>query len=114
MFEVTGQRRGQLGPESVIAGGHRLVVAAEMTEIEGREVQVVLGLNSAITEETLTGHLPGQVSERVEARYEASLRRVMAESRRSFRDLMLETRQAGEPPEEKPPSCSRNRWPRGI
>lgn len=70
-----------------------------MTEIEGREVQVVLGLNSAITEETLTGHLPGQVSERVEARYEASLRRVMAESRRSFRDLMLETRQAGEPPE---------------
>lgn len=98
VFEVAGGRRGQLSANTVLSSQASLVIAGEMTEIEGREIQVVLGLVTVISEADLERHFPSEVHEDVGARYDASGRRVVAERRRCFRDLTLESRQMGDPP----------------
>lgn len=101
VFDVAGGRRGKLGNDSVIASQAKLVVAGELIEIEGKDLQVLLGMATAVTEEDLLRHFPNDLHEQAGARYETSNRRVVAESRRCFRDLVLDSRQMGEPPEEE-------------
>ena len=101
VFEVSGGRRGQLSHDTVISSQVTLVVAGELTEIEGREVQVILGMATAITEDDLKRHFPNDLHESVAARYDESGRRVVAERRKCFRDLVLEARQTGEPPADE-------------
>lgn len=98
VFEVAGGRRGQLAPSSVVRSSHSLVVAGELAEIEGKELQVILNQATAISFDDLREHYPGEIEERVGCRYDASSRRVLAEKRVCFRDLVLESRQVGEPP----------------
>ncbi len=101
VFDVSGGRRGQLSPETVVESKTRFVVAAELTEIEGKELNVILGAATAVTEDDLRRHFPNDFHTEEGARYEESGRRVVAERRVLFRDLVLERKQAGEPPADE-------------
>ena len=87
---VVHGRRGLLARESVVRDAP-LFVAAEITEIEGREVNVMLNLATAVKEEWLRELFPEDFHEVEEVVYDAVARRVFAERRRQFRDLVLET-----------------------
>ena len=100
VFDVTGGRCGQLSAETVLGNKTRLVVSSEITEIEGKEVNVILSLATSIGEEDLRRHFPGALREEQGVFYHSTERRVVAERRLQFRDLVLERRQSGEPPED--------------
>jgi ATP-dependent helicase HrpB len=72
-----------------------MFVAAEVREVESgsakhRELNVVLSLATAIKEEWLRELFPQDFHQAQEVVYDASLRRVFAERRTVFRDLVLE------------------------
>src|SRR5690606_15819380 len=56
-FNVVGGRRGQIDRGSVIGSNSLLIVAAEMAEIEGRDVNVILTNVTAIDEDLLRREL---------------------------------------------------------
>ena len=88
---LSGGRGGSIGRESVVRD-RSLVVAAEMKEI-GRtdgEVEVMLGLVSAVEEDWLREMFPGDFSESRGLVFEESGRRVLQVEARKFRDLILE------------------------
>ena len=97
-FDVSGGRRGQLGVDTVIESKTRFVVASELTEIEGKEINVILGCSSAVSEDDLRRHFPEAFSVKEGAGFRAEGRRVVAERQVCFRDLVLERKEAGEPP----------------
>jgi len=101
-YELVRGRRGTLDKNSVVRE-RALVVAAEVQEIgtSRGEVEVRLGLVTAVEQDWLREMLPGAFSERREVRFDTSAKRVAARWHIAFRDLVLETRHAGEPtPEE--------------
>jgi len=99
---VVGGRRGQIDRDSIAAAKHaRLFIAGDMIEIEGRELEVKLGLCTRVEEEWVREMFPGDFVERDGAVYDERTRRVEARRERRFRDLVLETRPSGEPPPEE-------------
>lgn len=97
--ELVHGRRGLLARESAIQGA-TLLVAGEVSEIEGRggEVNVLLSLATAIEEPWLQELFPEDYTDESAVTYDASVRRVIARRERRFRDLVLEARPtAGEP-----------------
>jgi len=98
--EVVGGRRGQIPKESLLRQAP-LLVAAEIREIEGREVQVVLNGCTAIEESWLADLFPRDYRRVTEARWDEVQRRVLQKEQVSFRDLVLSTRQSGEPDREQ-------------
>lgn len=98
--ELVHQRRGVLARESAVQRAP-LVVAAEVSEVEGRggEVNVLLSLATAIEEPWLRELFPADYVDAVGVVYDADLRRVIARRERRFRDLVLEAKPtADEPP----------------
>lgn len=96
---VVGKRRGQLEKDSVAAEKDvRLFVAAEMIEIEGRDLQVKLGLCTRIEESWLEDSFPSLFEEKEGAVYDERFRRVEARKEKRFRDLVLESKASGEVP----------------
>jgi ATP-dependent helicase HrpB len=98
--ELVHGRRGVLARESGVQKAP-LLVAAEVSEIEGRggEVNVLLSLATAIEEAWLKELFPDDFQEIVGVVYDESARRVIARRERRFRDLVLESKPtAGEPP----------------
>ncbi|MGI8605133.1 MAG: ATP-dependent helicase HrpB [Verrucomicrobiales bacterium] len=93
---LPGGRRGQLARESLLRRCP-LVVAAEVHEIEGREVQVLLGGATAIDEKWLEELFPDDYQRSMEVAWDETQRRVMQKERTVFRDLILSERQSGEP-----------------
>jgi ATP-dependent helicase HrpB len=90
---LSGGRGGSIGRESVVRD-RSLVVAAEIKEI-GRtdgEVEVMLGLVSAVEEDWLREMFPADFSESRGLVFEESGRRVLQVEARKFRDLILEER----------------------
>lgn len=88
---LVGGRSGSIARESVVRD-RPLVVAAEIKEI-GRtdgDVEVVLGLVTAIQEEWLREMFPGDFSENHGLVYEENGRRVLESKRTCFRGLVLE------------------------
>ncbi|MDA1340609.1 MAG: ATP-dependent helicase HrpB, partial [Verrucomicrobia bacterium] len=88
---LSGGRGGSIGRESVVRD-RSLVVAAEIKEI-GRtdgEVEVMLGLVSAVEEDWLREMFPADFSESRGLVFEESGRRVLQVEARKFRDLILE------------------------
>jgi ATP-dependent helicase HrpB len=84
--EIVHGRRGLLARESVVTAP--LFVATEIAEIEGREINVLLNLCTAIQEEWLQELFPGDFQEtRVVAL--DSTRRVVGWRQHRFRDLLL-------------------------
>jgi len=95
-------RRGLLARESVVQAAN-LLVAGEVSEIEGRggEVNVLLSLATAIEERWLDELFPGELFEGNSVVYDPSVRRVVVNRERRFRDLVLESKMTSEnPPQE--------------
>ncbi len=90
-------RRGTLARGSVVSKAS-LLVAAEVNEIEGREVEVQLSLATAVKPEWLRELHPGGFREETAAAWDETTRRVYAERRLLFRDLVLETKRSEQPP----------------
>ena len=95
--ELVHARRGVLARESVIQKAP-LLVAAEVSEIEGRggEVNVLLTLATAIEEAWLAELFPRDYSETRGVVYDESAKRVIARRERRFRDLILDTKASAE------------------
>ena len=91
--ELVHGRRGVLARESAIQQAP-LLVAAEISEIEGRggEVNVLLSLATAIEEPWLKEIFPEDYREVRAVVYDESARRVVTRRERRFRDLVLEAR----------------------
>ena len=94
--DLPGGRRGQIPRESVVRKAP-LVVAAEVREIEGRDIQVVLNGLTAIEEHWLAELFPTDFLRKTEAVWDDIQRRVLQKERVMFRDLILAERQSGEP-----------------
>ena len=94
--EVVGKRRGTVAKESIIKG-HELLVAAEMTEVQGRDIQVLLSLNTEIEETWLQEMFPDDFARTVGPTWDTLQRRVQQKETVRFRDLILRERQSGEP-----------------
>ena len=97
--ELVHQRKGVLARESCI-GEALLFVAAEITEIESRgEVNVLLGLCTAVEESWLRELFPKDFLDAGGVVYDETQRRVLVRSERRFRDLVLESKQTATEPE---------------
>jgi ATP-dependent helicase HrpB len=95
--ELVHQRRGLLARESAIQKSP-LLVAAEISEIEGRggEVNVLLTLATAVEEAWLKELFPADFREQRAVVYDEQARRVMTRRERRFRDLVLEAKSGSE------------------
>ena len=94
--EVVGGRRAKLGRGSLAAGGD-LIVGAEITEIEGKDVNVILGKATGIELGWLNELFPEDLKKFDRCRYDALERKVVNENVLCFRDLVLNSKQSGEP-----------------
>jgi ATP-dependent helicase HrpB len=85
-------RTGELARESVIRDAE-LFVAAEITEIGQTRGQtgVLLNLATAVQEEWLEDLFPEDFHEERSPQYDTSIKRVVVERRRMFRDLALDS-----------------------
>jgi ATP-dependent helicase HrpB len=96
---VVHGRRGLLARESVVRDAP-LFVAAEIAEIEGREVSVVLNLATAVKEDWLRELFPEDFAATRTVVFDPTLRRVLVQEQRRFRDLVLDEKLSDNPPPE--------------
>ncbi len=89
-------RKGTLARESVVSAP--LLVATEITEVEGRELNVLLSGATAVREEWLRELFAEDVCETESVVYDATMRRVFVERQKRFRDLVLESERNDKPP----------------
>jgi ATP-dependent helicase HrpB len=99
--ELVHGHRGVLARESVVQQSP-LFVAAEVSEIEGREksVNTVLTLATAIEAEWLEALFPDDCTVAQRVYFDPAAKRVCAEEQRRFRDLTLAVRRLEPPPAE--------------
>ena len=96
---VIGGRRGQIEKNSIAADKEtHLFLAAEMIEVESRDVTVKLGLCTQIEEDRLLNTFPDDFVEHAGAGWNDRTRKVEARCEKRFRDLVLESRLSGEVP----------------
>ena len=95
--DVAGGRRAKIGRGS-LSGGFDVVVAAEMTEVEGKEINVILGKVTGVEIDWLSELFPGDVKAFSRCRYDMATRRVVNERGQCFRDLVLCSKQVGDTP----------------
>jgi len=95
--ELVHHRRGVLARESGMQKS-TLLVAAEVSEIEGRggEINVLLSLVTAIEETWLREIFPADYREMRGVVYDEQARRVISRRERRFRDLVLEAKVSSE------------------
>jgi ATP-dependent helicase HrpB len=93
---VVHGRKGQLERESVVTAP--LLVATEIAEVEGREVNVLLSGASAVKEEWLRELFPDDFGATESVVYDETMRRVFVERQKRFRDLVLEAERSDKPP----------------
>jgi ATP-dependent helicase HrpB len=100
--DLVHNRRGLLARESAIKGSP-LFVAAEITEVGGRagEVSTILAIATAVEEEWLRELFPGDFKDVREVTYDTGAKRVLARRERRFRDLVLESRNSEDVPENE-------------
>jgi len=80
-------RRGVLARESVVTAP--LFVATEIAEVQGRELNVLLNLCTAIQENWLRELFPNDFIATTVVEFDTAQRRVTAREQRRFRDLVL-------------------------
>lgn len=94
---VTGRRSGRIAVDSVAKDGE-LFLAAEMTEVGGKNVETRLSRCTRLSEGDL------QLHEDTVARYDASRKRVLSFRRRFYRDLVVGEQELGDAsPEDAAP-----------
>ena len=92
---VVGGRRGKLD-ECSVARNARILVAAEMTEVQGRETTVHLNRCVCIEPAWLKEFFPGALREEAGSAYDETARRVVSRRRLVFDDLVIEEKEGGE------------------
>ena len=97
--EVIHGRKGMLARESAVQAAS-LLVATEISEIEGRggEVNVLLSMASAMDESWLKELFPDDYGKSHGVAFDPAIRRVVLRKERRFRDLVLEGKTTSEPP----------------
>jgi ATP-dependent helicase HrpB len=95
--ELVHGRRGVLARESAMQRSP-LLVAAEISEVEGRggEVNVLLSLATAVEETWLKELFPEDYTETRGVVYDEQAKRVVSRKERRFRDLVLDARVSAE------------------
>ncbi len=95
--ELVHNRRGVLARESVVQ--HSLLfVAAEVREIEGREINTIFSLATAIEADWLRELFPEDLKSDLHVQFDAQSRRVQAAELVRFRGLALSARRVDPPP----------------
>jgi len=104
--DIVHGRRGMLARTSVAANS-KLLVAAEITEIEGRggDAQVLLSMATEIEESWLHEMFPDDFSESVEHLFDSSQNRVVVRRKKSFRDLIFENQDRDAEPGPAASAC---------
>lgn len=99
--QLSHGRSGELARESCVRDS-RLLVAAELREIQSGkgEIKTLLGLATAVEEAWLKELYPEDFSEESRPTYDHQQKRVVAERRRLFRDLVLESKIGNDPAPE--------------
>jgi ATP-dependent helicase HrpB len=95
--ELVHNRRGVLARESVV-GHSELIVVAEVREVEGREVNTILSLATAIDAAWLREFFPGDIESDLHVQFDAQQKRVVAAELLKFRGLALSAKRVDPPP----------------
>ena len=98
VYNLTGGNRGHLEKDAHIRPP-RLLVASEITEIQGKALQVKLNLVTRIEEAWLREMYPEDFTTGNRAFYDSINRRVVNVEETRFRDLILASKERGEPEE---------------
>ncbi|WP_018969399.1 ATP-dependent helicase HrpB [Rubritalea marina] len=93
---LVGKRRGRLKETSAVADA-AMFVATQLTEVQGKEVQLYLDRGVAIDQGQLAAQFPGDFYESEGARYDEGLRRVVQSHELKFRDLIISSKDGGVP-----------------
>jgi ATP-dependent helicase HrpB len=88
-------RRGMLARESCVTAP--LLVATEVAEVQGRDLNVLLNWVTAIKEDWLQELFPEDFSVSETVIYDTTMRRVFAERQKKFRDLVLDSERSDKP-----------------
>jgi len=96
---IVHNRRGVLARESVVTAP--LFVATEIAEIQGRDLNVLLNLCTAIHEDWLRELFPEDFAATKLVEFDTTQRRVIAREQRRFRDLVLTEKLTDAVPKEK-------------
>lgn len=113
---IVHQRIGVLARESVVQKAH-LLVASEVQEIEtkgGQQLNVLLSLATAISEEWLKEFFPDDFSEAENFIFDENTRRVVSRYERKFRDLVLGFKEKDAAPCEQTSALLADAVERGI
>lgn len=104
--DIVHGRRGQLARSSV-AQNSRLIVSADINEIEGRggDAQVILSLATEIEESWLREMFPGNFQDRVSHVFDNSQNRVVVRREKVFRDLVIESQDRDATPSAEATIC---------
>ena len=97
--EMVHNRRGVLARESVVQHSP-LFIAAEIREIEGREVSTILSLATAIETDWLRELFPEDLKSDLHVQFDAQQKRVLAAELLRFRGLALAAKRVDPPPAE--------------
>jgi ATP-dependent helicase HrpB len=95
--ELVHNRRGVLARESAVQHSP-LFVAAEVREVEGREVNTIFSLATAIEVDWLRELFPGDMESDLHVEFDAQARRVQAAELVRFRGLALSAKRVDPPP----------------
>jgi ATP-dependent helicase HrpB len=95
--ELVHNRRGVLARESAV-GHSELIVVAEVREVEGREVNTILSLATAIDAAWLREFFPGDIESDLHVQFDAQQKRVVAAELLKFRGLALSAKRVDPPP----------------
>jgi ATP-dependent helicase HrpB len=98
--ELVRGRRADLARESAVRHAS-LLVAAEIREIEGREVKTLLSLATEIEAAWLRELFPDDLDRATSVSWDSGSRRVIAEEQLRFRGLVLESKRVEPPPAEE-------------
>ncbi|MBK1883614.1 ATP-dependent helicase HrpB [Luteolibacter pohnpeiensis] len=91
--KLTGNRRGKLDDESCVKNAPAFV-AAEITEVEAREIITHLRRATAIDPSWLAEIFPDDLKSVQGASYDESRRRVVSRTQTIFRDLVIESKES--------------------
>lgn len=98
IYRVAGGYSGHLGKDAHIKPP-RLLVASEITEVQGKALTVQMNLVTKVEEDWLRELFPQDFVTGKRAQYDATNRRVMNLEEVRFRSLVLSSREKGEPDE---------------
>lgn len=97
---LVGNRRGKLDETSVVHDAEVFIVT-ELTEVGGKDVQVYLNRCVKVSMSDLQELYPEDFSNGATAFYDETIRRVVNRQQKRFRDLIITSKDSGEPNQEQ-------------